>query len=85
MMGVQFLIKLGLVGLSTRENFEKTKKTERQDKTRRLSKPGSAPAHNLALTDQLGIKLGPIECEVDIEVNAVKRALRRIHPLKILF
>jgi hypothetical protein len=45
---------------------------------------GRAPSHDLALAHQLCVELGPVEGEVDIEVDAVEGALRSIHPLKVL-
>lgn len=45
----------------------------------------AAPAHDIALTHQLGIKLTSIQCEIDVKVNTIESALRRIHPLKVLF
>jgi hypothetical protein len=48
-------------------------------------KPRSTSPHHLPLAHQLGVELAPIKREIDIEVNAVESALRRIHPLKILF
>jgi len=37
------------------------------------------------LTDELGIKLGAVECEVNIKVNPVKDTLGRVHALKVFF
>ena len=53
--------------------------------TNALPKPRRAPPHNLTLTNQLSIKLRPIKREVDIEVDAVKRALGRVHAFKVFF
>lgn len=50
-----------------------------------LSEASSAAAHDLALADELGVELGPVEREVDVEVDAVKSALRCIHAFEILF
>lgn len=49
-----------------------------------LPELGSAPTHNLTLANQLSVELTAIKSEVDVEVHAVKRSLRRIHPLEIL-
>ena len=49
------------------------------------SEPGRAASHDLALTDQFSVELGPVKSEVDIKVNAVKGSLRGIHALKVLF
>ena len=51
---------------------------------RGLSESRRATTHDLALAHQLGVELGPVQREVDIEVDAVERALRRIHPLEVL-
>lgn len=48
-------------------------------------KPRRAPTHHLALTHQLGIELAPVQREVDVEIDAVKSPLRRIHALEVLF
>lgn len=56
-----------------------------------LQFPGSLPeactatAHNLALAHEFGREFGPIEGQVNVEVDAVKRSLWRIHALKVLF
>ena len=49
-----------------------------------LSEPCRTPPHRFALADELGIKFATVERKVDIEVNPIERALRRIHPLEIL-
>lgn len=47
------------------------------------SESGRATPHDFALTYELGIELCAVECEVDIEVNAVECALGRVHALEI--
>lgn len=49
-----------------------------------LSEPCGAAAHDLALAHQLGVELGTIQSEINVEVDAVEGALRGIHALKIL-
>lgn len=44
-----------------------------------------ASTHDFALTDQFGIEFASVEREVNVEIHSVKRALRRIHALKVLF
>lgn len=53
--------------------------------THRLPKPRGTSAHDFTLAHQLSIKLGPIQREVDVKVDAVKSALGGIHALKVLF
>ena len=48
-----------------------------------LPKSCTAPAHDLSLTDQLGVELGPIQRKIDIKVDSVECTLRGIHSLKI--
>jgi hypothetical protein len=67
------------------KNADRTHSPTNVKMVARLSKPRRTPTHHLTLTHQLGIELGPVEREIDIEVNAVKRALRRVHALKVLF
>lgn len=50
----------------------------------RLSKPSRAAAHNLTLADELSVELGSVEGKIDVEVHTVERALRSVHPLKVL-
>lgn len=50
-----------------------------------LSESSRTPTHDLALTDQLGVKLAAVEGEVDVKVDAVEGPLGRIHSLKVLF
>ena len=49
-----------------------------------LSEASSAAAHDLALADQLGVELGAIESEVDVEVDTIERALWGVHTLEVL-
>jgi hypothetical protein len=50
-----------------------------------LPKAGGAATHDLALADKLGVELGSIEREVDVEVYAVKGTLWGIHAFEVLF
>ena len=50
-----------------------------------LSETSRAATHDFALADELGVELGPVEREVDVEVDAVESALWGIHALKVLF
>lgn len=49
-----------------------------------LSESGRAATHDLALADKLGVELGAVEGEVDVEVDTVEGALRRVHALEVL-
>lgn len=51
----------------------------------RLPEAGAAATHNLALADQLGAKLGAVEGQVNVKVDTVEGALRRVHALKVFF
>ena len=51
----------------------------------RLSEPRRATTHDLALADKLGVELGSVEREVDVEVYAVEGALWGVHTLEVLF
>ena len=42
-------------------------------------------AHDFALADELGVELAAVEGELDVEVDPVEGALRRVHALEILF
>lgn len=44
-----------------------------------------ATTHDLALTNELGVKFRAVESEVNVKVDAVKGALWCIHALKVLF
>ena len=37
------------------------------------------------MADELGVELGAVECEVDIEVDAIECALWSVHALEVLF
>ena len=50
----------------------------------RLSESRCAAAHDLALAYQLGVELGAVEREVDVEVDAVEGALWGVHALEVL-
>jgi hypothetical protein len=50
-----------------------------------LPKPRCATAHDFALADKFGIELRSVECEVDVEVDAVKGTLGRVHAFKVFF
>ena len=50
-----------------------------------LSESRCAAAHDFALAYQLGVELGAVEREVDVEVHTVESALRRVHALEVLF
>ena len=50
-----------------------------------LSEARGAAAHDFALADELGVELAAVEGEVDVEVDAVEGALRRVHALEIFF
>jgi hypothetical protein len=49
-----------------------------------LSESRCAAAHDLALAHQLGVEFGPVQREVDVEVDAVECALRGVHALEVL-
>lgn len=49
-----------------------------------LSEPGRAATHDLALADKLGVELGAVEGEVDVEIDTVEGALGCVHPLEVL-
>ena len=49
-----------------------------------LSESRCAAAHDLALAHQLGVELGAVEREVDVEVDAVEGALWGVHALEVL-
>ena len=46
--------------------------------------PRTAAAHNLALANQFGAEFRSVECEIDVEVDAVEGTLWRVHALKVL-
>jgi hypothetical protein len=50
-----------------------------------LPESRGTPAHDFALAHKFGIELGSVEREVNIEVNTIECALRRVHALKVLF
>ena len=50
-----------------------------------LSEPRCAATHDLALADKLGVELGSVEREVDVEVYAVEGALWGVHALEVFF
>lgn len=50
-----------------------------------LPETRAAASHDFTLADQLSTKLRAIQCQVNIKVDAVKRSLRRVHTLKVLF
>ena len=52
--------------------------------TNALSETSRAASHDLTLAYELSVELTAIECQVNIEVDAVKGALRGVHPLEIL-
>ena len=49
-----------------------------------LSESCGTPAHNFALANKLGVELGAVEREVDVEVDAVEGALWGVHALEVL-
>jgi hypothetical protein len=49
-----------------------------------LPEPCRAAAHDLALANELGVELGTVKREVDVEVYAVEGALGSVHALKVL-
>lgn len=49
-----------------------------------LSESRCAAAHDFALAYQLGVELGAVEREVDVEVDAVEGALWGVHALEVL-
>jgi hypothetical protein len=53
-------------------------------KRHRLPEASRATTHNLTLTYQLGIELGPIKRKVNVKVDAVKGTLWGIHAFKVL-
>lgn len=50
-----------------------------------LSEASRAAAHDFALADELGVELGTVEREVDVEVYTVEGTLGRVHALEVLF
>ena len=48
-----------------------------------LSEPRGATTHDFALADELGVEFGAVQGEVDVEVDAVEGALRRVHALEV--
>jgi hypothetical protein len=51
----------------------------------KLPEPRRAAAHDLALTNKLGVEFRSVERKVDVEVDAVEGALGRVHALKVFF
>ena len=51
---------------------------------RPLSETGSAATHDLPLTDEFSAELGPVQSQVNIEVDSVESALRGVHALEVL-
>ena len=49
------------------------------------SESRGTPTHDLALTDQLGIELAPVQRQIDVKVDTIEGTLRGVHSLKILF
>lgn len=49
------------------------------------SESGRAPAHDLTLTDQLSVELAAVQRQINVEIHAIKGALRGVHALKVLF
>ena len=49
------------------------------------SEAGRAATHDLALAHELGVELGAVESEVDVEVDAVKGTLGSVHALEVFF
>lgn len=50
-----------------------------------LPESSRASAHDLSLADELGVELAAVEGEVDVEIDSVEGALRRVHALEVLF
>lgn len=50
-----------------------------------LPKSSCATAHNFSLADELSIEFGPVEGEIDVEVDAIEGTLGCIHAFKVLF
>jgi len=49
-----------------------------------LSETCGTSTHDFALANELGVELGAIEGEVDVEVHSVESALGSVHALKVL-
>lgn len=66
-------------------NFLHTLTSHPRNERTTLPEPGRAATHDLALAHELCVKLGAVEREVDVEVDAVKSALRGVHAFEVLF
>ena len=49
----------------------------------RLPEASGTATHDFALTDEFGVEFRTVECEVDVEVDAVESSLWGIHALKV--
>ena len=49
-----------------------------------LSETRSAATHDLPLADEFGTELGPVQRQVDIEVDSVEGSLGGVHALEVL-
>jgi len=55
----------------------------RHHKKVRLSESRRTSPHDFTLTNEFSVKFAPIEGEVDVEIDTVKRSLGSIHPFEV--
>jgi hypothetical protein len=60
-------------------------RSEGQFARNRLPEARSTSAHDLTLAHEFGVELGSVKREIDVKVNTVKCALRRVHTLEVFF
>mgnify|MGYP007126126597 CR=1 FL=1 len=65
----------------TKPTLPKWKKPEDEEES---FESCSAPTHHLALADQFGIELGPVQGKVNVKVHSIESTIGRIHALEIL-
>lgn len=83
---IQSLSSIALpgAGLDMLPRYADAGASRQRGPARRLLEPRRAAAHDLSLAHELGVEFRSVQREVDVKVHAVERALRRVHPLKVL-